>query len=171
MWCSWAQQTPPAAVNPTHFDTQFDKASHCPLNSPVQVLTHAIMNSEAVSAIIAKTPSLKAAKPKLEAMEPGSYVVHRSWGFGQIKSYDDASGKLLIDFKGKKAHPMDPAFCINTMDVLPENHLLVRKETDTKKINELIAENPAQLVVEALQAYPNHAATAIEVEITLAQVI
>ncbi len=129
------------------------------------------MNSEAVSALIAKSPSLKAAKPKLEAMEPGAYVVHRSWGFGQIKKYDEAAQRLVIDFKEKKGHAMDPAFCITTMDVLPASHLLVRKETDTKKIAELIAENPAQLVVEALQAYPNHAATAIELEITLAQVI
>jgi transcription elongation factor GreA len=129
------------------------------------------MNSEALSALIAKTPSLKAAKAKLEAMEPGAYVVHRSWGFGQIKSYDDASQRLVIDFKGKKGHPMDPAFCITTMEVLPEKHLLVRKETETKKIAELVAENPAQLVVEALQAYPNNAATAIELEITLAQVV
>ncbi len=129
------------------------------------------MNSEAVSALIAKSPSLKAAKAKLEAMEPGAYVVHRSWGFGQIKSYDEGTQRLLIDFKGKQGHPMDPSFCISTMEVLPPKHLLVRKETDTAKINELIAENPAQLVVEALQAYPNNAATAIELEITLAQVI
>jgi transcription elongation factor GreA len=129
------------------------------------------MNSEAVSALIAKNPSLKAAKSKLEAMEPGAFCIHRSWGFGQIKSYDDATQRLLIDFKGKKAHPMDPAFCVNTLDILPANHLLVRKETDTKKINELIADNPAQLVVEALESYPNNAATAIEMEITLAQVI
>ena len=129
------------------------------------------MNSEAVSALIAKSPALKAAKAKLEAMEPGSYVVHRSWGFGQIKSYDEASQRLVIDFKGKKGHPMDPAFCINTMEVLPAAHLLVRKETEPKVISDLIAENPTQLVVEALQAYPNHAATAIELEITLAQVI
>ena len=129
------------------------------------------MNSEAVSALIAKTPSLKAAKAKLEAMEPGSYVVHRSWGFGQIKTYDDASQRLLIDFKDKKKHPMDPAFCITTMDVLPANHLLVRKETEAKKIATLIEENPAQLVLEALQAYPNNAATVIEMEITLAQVV
>ncbi len=129
------------------------------------------MNSEAVSSLIAKNPSLKAAKPKLEAMEPGAYVVHKSWGFGQIKSYDEGTQRLLIDFKDKKKHPMDPAFCVTTMDVLPANHLLVRKETDTKKIADLIAENPAQLVVEALQAYPNSAATAIELEIVLAQVV
>src|SRR3954466_9534580 len=160
-WRSCAPPTRELRGSPAGFDTRFDKPSHCPLNSPVQALTHAIMNSEAVSALIAKSPSLKAAKPKLEAMEPGAYVVHRSWGFGQIKSYDEASGRLIIDFKGMKSHAMDPAFCITTMEVLPVKHLLVRKETDTKKINELIAENPAQLVVEALEAYPNNAATAI----------
>ena len=66
---------------------------------------------------------------------------------------------------------MDPAFCVGTMEVLPENHLLVRKETEPKKIQELIAENPAQLIVEALESYPNRATTAIDLEITLAQVI
>jgi len=129
------------------------------------------MNSEAVSALLAKNPALKASKPKLEAMKPGAYVVHRSWGFGQIKSFDDTTLRLLIDFKGKKSHAMDPAFCVGTMDVLPDNHLLVRKETEPKKILELIADNPAQLIVEALESYPNRATTAIDLEITLAQVI
>ena len=110
------------------------------------------MNSEAVSSLIAKSPSLKAAKPKLEAMEPGAYVVHRSWGFGQIKSYDEATQRLIIDFKGKKGHAMDPAFCLTTLEVLPEKHLLVRKETDARGVAALVTENPAQLVVEALQA-------------------
>jgi transcription elongation factor GreA len=66
---------------------------------------------------------------------------------------------------------MDPAFCVTTMEVLPENHLLVRKETEPKKILELIADNPAQLIVEALESYPNKATTAIDLEITLSQVI
>jgi transcription elongation factor GreA len=129
------------------------------------------MNSEAVSALIAKTPSLKASKAKIESMEPGAYCVHRSWGFGQIKSYDEAAQRLLIDFKDKPGHPMDPVFCISTMDVLPSNHLLVRKETDNARIIELIAEDPAQLLVDALESYPNNAATAIEIEIVMAQVV
>jgi transcription elongation factor GreA len=104
-------------------------------------------------------------------MKPGAYVVHRSWGFGQIKSFDDTTLKLIIDFKGKKSHSMDPAFCVTTMEVLPDNHLLVRKETEPKKIQELIADNPAQLIVEALESYPNKATTAIDLEITLSQVI
>ncbi len=129
------------------------------------------MNSEAVSALIAKNPLLKASKAQLEAMEPGSYGIHRSWGFGQIKSYDESSQKLIIDFNNKKGHPMDPAFCIGTLQILPANHLLVRKQTEPAVIAKLIAEDPAQLLVDGLQAYPNNAATAIEIEITLAQVV
>ncbi|HEX3729111.1 MAG TPA: GreA/GreB family elongation factor [Opitutaceae bacterium] len=129
------------------------------------------MNSASVASLLTKNPALKASKAKIESMEPGAYVVHRSWGFGQIKSYDDASQRLLIDFKDKKSHPMDPAFCATTMDVLPANHLLVRKETEPAKIAQLIADDPAELIVEGLKAYPNNATTAIDLEITLSQVV
>src|SRR5476651_1510984 len=115
------------------------------------------MNSEAVSALIAKTPSLKPAKSRLEAMEPGAYVVHRSWGFGQIKSYDEATQRLKIDFEGKKAHAMDPVFCATTMEILPAKHLLVRKQENAAEIARLVADEPVELVVEALKSYPNHA--------------
>lgn len=129
------------------------------------------MNSEAISALIAKNPALKASKAKLEAMEPGSYVMHRSWGFGQIKKYDESAHKLVIDFKGKKSHAMDPAFCINTMEVLPAKHILARRETEAAKVEALIENDPVQLVIDTLSAYPNRAASAIELESTLTQVI
>ncbi len=129
------------------------------------------MNSEAVQALVAKNPSLKAAKAKLEAMEPGAYCVHRSWGFGLIKGYDEAEQKLIIDFKGKKKHRMDPAFCVSTLEILPPKHLLVRKETEPEKIAELIEEKPVQLIVETLAAFPNKATTAIDLEIILQQVL
>ena len=129
------------------------------------------MNSEAITAILAKNPALKASKHKLEAMKPNAYVVHRSWGFGQIKEHDESDHKLLINFKGKKAHAMDPAFCVGSMEVLPEKHILVRKENEPAKIKQLIEDDPVQLVVEALAGYPNKAASAIELEFTLAQVV
>jgi transcription elongation factor GreA len=129
------------------------------------------MNSEAISALIVKTPSLKSAKAKLEAMEPGAYVVHRSWGFGKIKSYDEAAQRLIIDFDGKKSHAMDPAFCLTTMEVLSPKSLLVRKQTEPARIKELIEKEPVELVVETLASYANKATTVIDLELTLAQVV
>ena len=152
-------------------DTLFDITYHSTLNSSFQALKQAIMNSEAVSALVAKNPSLKSAKAKLESMEAGSYCIHRSWGFGLIKDYDEAEQRLSIDFADKPGHKMDPAFCVTTMDVLPANHLLVRKETEPDVIAELVADKPAQLLVEALESYENNAATQIEIEIIFAQVV
>ena len=128
------------------------------------------MNSEAISAILAKHSALKASKAKLEAMEPGAYVVHQSWGFGQIKEYDESDLKLVIDFKGKKAHHMDPVFCVTSMEVLPSKHILARKETEPAKVKKLVEDDPVQLVIDTLAAYPNQAASAIELEIVLTQV-
>ncbi len=129
------------------------------------------MNAEAVQDLISQKPELKAAKAKLEAMKSGAYCVHRSWGFGRIKSYDSTNRKLLIDFDGKPGHAMDPAFCIGTLEILPEKHLLVRKQTEAAKIQDLIENNPAQLVVEALETYPNNAATGVELENLFSSVI
>lgn len=146
--------------------TQFD-----PLQCPILSRKTFVMNLEAVSALIAKKPTLKAAASKLEAMEPGTYVVHRSWGFGQIQSYDEAAERLVIDFQDKPGHRMDPAFCVGTMDVLAPNHILARKQTEAEHIQNLIDKEPGELIVEALKSYDNHATTAIDLEITLAQVV
>ncbi|OHE79956.1 MAG: transcription elongation factor GreAB [Verrucomicrobia bacterium RIFCSPLOWO2_12_FULL_64_8] len=129
------------------------------------------MNSEAVQALVAKTPSLKSAKAKLESMEPGAYCIHRSWGFGQIKEYDEAEQKLVFDFQGRKGHRMDPAFCVGTLEVLSPKHLLARKQTEPEAIAHLVAKDPVQLVVEGLEAYPNKATTAIDLELVLQQVV
>ncbi|HTL68129.1 MAG TPA: GreA/GreB family elongation factor [Lacunisphaera sp.] len=129
------------------------------------------MNSEAIAATVAKHPALKASKAKLEAMEPGAFVVHRSWGFGQIKEFDEADNKLVIDFKGKKSHRMDPAFCVGSLDVLSPKHILARKETEPARVKELMEDDPVQLVIDTLSAYPNKAASAIELEIVLSQVV
>ncbi len=129
------------------------------------------MNEEAVLELITRKPELKPAKAKLESMQPGSYCIHQSWGFGQIKKYDAADTKLIIDFEDKEGHRMDPGFCVVTMQVLPPEHLLARKETEPDAIDEMISKQQADLVIELLKQYPNGATSAIEVEAILTQVV
>ena len=69
------------------------------------------MNSESINKVIKKHPKLASKREKLEQMQDGAYCMHGSWGFGRIKSYDENSGKLVIDFEGMPGHMMDPAFC------------------------------------------------------------
>lgn len=122
------------------------------------------MNVEAVNELIENNPRLAPAREKLQQMQSGRYCIHQSWGFGRIKEYREDENRLIIDFADKKDHSMDPAFCINTMDILPENHLLVRQQTEPDVIEEMIAKRPADLVIEALSSYPNNAATGQELE-------
>jgi transcription elongation GreA/GreB family factor len=129
------------------------------------------MNEDAVLEILKQKPELKAARSKLESMQPGTYCIHRSWGFGKIISYDDTDGKLIIDFEGKEGHRMDPAFCVTTMDVLTADHILARKQTETEVIEKMITDQPVDLVIELLKQYPNEAATGIELESILPDVV
>src|SRR5690606_5745877 len=95
----------------------------------------------------------------------------RSWGFGRIRDFDATEGKLVIDFDGKENHRMDPSFCATTLEVLAPDHILVRKQTDAAAVSDLVANKPADLLVELLKQYPNHAATGIEVESVLSRVV
>lgn len=129
------------------------------------------MNEEAVQELIIRKPELKGSRAKLQAMEPGAYCIHRSWGFGQIRDYDPTDGKLIIDFEGKENHRMDPAFCVGTMEILAGEHILVRKQTEPEAIRELIDKKPADLLVALLQQYPNDAATGVEIESVLVRLV
>src|SRR5690625_707918 len=122
------------------------------------------MNVEAINELIENNPKLSADRDKLAEMQPGRYCIHQSWGFGLIKEYNREENRLIIDFEDKKGHSMDPAFCVNTMTVLPENHILARQQTEPEVIEELLAKKPAEAVIEALKSYPNHAATGQELE-------
>ncbi len=129
------------------------------------------MTEEVVQELIEKNPQLKAARDKLLQMQPGRYCIHQSWGFGRIVDYNEAQNRILIDFKDKEGHPMDPAFCVTTMEVLAEEHLLVRQQTEPEVIAEMINKNPVELVKAALNQYPNRAATGNELENLLTRVL
>ncbi len=122
------------------------------------------MNKEAIERLIEKNPRLKDSYAKLEALEPGAYCMHGSWGFGYIKSYDKVADRLIIDFDGRPDHPMAPAFCVDKLEVLPETNILVRSKKEAEHIAELIKKKPVDLIIEILQTYPNGSASSVELE-------
>lgn len=127
------------------------------------------MTTEEIDALILKNPELSSVREKLEAMKTGAYCMHRAWGVGKITGYDASAERLLVDFPevGKVGHRMDPGFCAGKLEILPENHLLVRKYTDAAAIEKLIRSDPVQLVKEILSTSPDHKMTATEIEFVL----
>jgi len=123
------------------------------------------MEQEAIDLLIRKKPRLKSARAKLEAMKTGAYCIHRAWGLGQITGYNAATNRLQIDFEDKEGiHEMDPAFCVDKLDILEDHNILVRQKNDPKAIESLIKDRPNELIQEILSHYPDNAATASELE-------
>ncbi len=98
-------------------------------------------------------------------MQPGTYCVHRSWGFGKIVDYDETEKRLIIDFEeGKKGHPMAPAFCVGKLEVLPEGHILVESREDPDALAELIKRKPVELIIRILSQSETKIVSNIEIE-------
>ena len=129
------------------------------------------MEKDVIDTIIAKKPALKGMRDKLEAMQPGAYCMHRSWGFGQIASFDAAEGKLIIDFDDKPGHGMDPAFCVDKLEILPAESVLVRQRTEPDVIEEMIKKRPTDLVADILARCPDQTASPTELENLLARLL
>lgn len=122
------------------------------------------MNSEAIDALIGRHPDLKTARVQLEAMQPGAYCLHRSWGFGRINSYDEVQEKLVIDFEQGPKRTMDPIFCISKLELLSYDHILARQRTESEHIQGLITKRPVELIIEILRVAPNQCHRALELE-------
>ena len=130
------------------------------------------MNSEAIDALIEKDPRLSASRDKLEAMAPGNYCVHRSWGFGKIVDYDANEDRIIIDFEeGKQGHAMAPGFCVDKLEILRPDDILVRSRTEPDTVNDMIKNRPVDLVIEILATSEDRAMMASEIERALARII
>lgn len=126
------------------------------------------MNPESIDRLIAKNPKLRNKRQKLEQLHDGAYCMHGSWGFGRIVSYDEASKKLIIDFEGKPGHKMDPVFCVDKLEVLDEDNLLVRYRTDRENLEKEMKDS-GEFVVSYLEKKPDMSASPIELETVFKQ--
>ncbi len=126
------------------------------------------MNPESIDRLIAKNPKLRNKRQKLEQMHDGAYCMHGSWGFGRIVSYDEPSKKLIIDFEGKPGHKMDPVFCVDKLEVLDDDNLLVRYRTDRENLEKEMKDS-GEFVVSYLEKKPDMSASPIELETVFKQ--
>jgi transcription elongation factor GreA len=65
------------------------------------------------------------------SFDQGTFVYHKTWGIGRIKSLKNES--LVIDFASKRNHPMTLKMSIKALKVLPKNHIWVIKSIFPKE--------------------------------------
>ncbi len=79
--------------------------------------------------------------PALTQLAEAGCCLHRSWGFGRIKTLDTVFARFTIDFPGKVGHPMDLGFAAESLKPVPKDHILARKATDLEGIRHLVAQH------------------------------
>ena len=65
--------------------------------------------------------------------------MHRSWGFGRIKTVDTVFARFTIDFPNKPGHTMDLGFAAETLKSIPKDHILARKANDLDSVCQMAA--------------------------------
>jgi len=92
------------------------------------------------------------AAQQLEQLKPGTFCLHKSWGFGRVSEWNLLLNQIVIDFAGKKSHPMQAQYAAENLTPLAPAHFLARKATDLASIKNLARENAAALVQNILES-------------------
>jgi transcription elongation GreA/GreB family factor len=92
------------------------------------------------------------AAEQLEKLKPGTFCLHKSWGFGRVSEWNLLLNQIVIDFAGKKSHPMQAQYASENVTPLAPEHFLARKAIDLASIKNLARENPPALVRNILES-------------------
>jgi transcription elongation GreA/GreB family factor len=94
---------------------------------------------------------------RLEKLKPGTFCLHKSWGFGRVREWNLLLNQIVIDFTTKKSHPMQAQYAAENLTPLAQEHFLVRKATDIVSIKNLTREDPVALVQNILESLDGRA--------------
>jgi transcription elongation factor GreA len=94
---------------------------------------------------------------QLEKLKPGTFCLHKSWGFGCVTEWNLLLNQVVIDFAGKKSHPMQIQYAAANLMPLPPEHFLVRKASDLMSIKTLVRQEPVAVVRNILESRGGYA--------------
>ena len=92
------------------------------------------------------------AADQLDQLKPGTFCLHKSWGFGKVAEWNLLLNQIVIDFQGKKGHPMQLTYAAENLTVISPTHFLARKANDLPGVKELLKTDPAGVVRNILES-------------------
>ena len=89
----------------------------------------------------------------LVRLTDSGFCMHRSWGFGRIRTVDTVFARFTIDFPNKTGHTMDLSFAAESLKPIAKDHILARKAADLEGLRQLAATSHLELVKLVLNSY------------------
>src|SRR5512134_2171302 len=93
----------------------------------------------------------------LVALTSSGFCMHRSWGFGRIKTVDTVFARFTIDFPNKAGHTMDLAFAAESLKAIPKDHILARKAADLEGLRQMAALHHLDLIKVVIASFGGRA--------------
>lgn len=87
---------------------------------------------------------------KLDALQPGTFCFHKSWGAGQVESWDRLAVKITINFEDKEGHEMGMKFAADSLEPLEEGHFLATRYSNLDELQALAKDDPVELTKRVL---------------------
>src|SRR5438105_14828789 len=81
------------------------------------------------------------------------FCMHRTSGFGHIKTVDTVFARFTIDFPNKTGHTMDLSFAAESLRPISKEHILARKAADLEGLRQMAATNHLELVKLVLNSF------------------
>ena len=97
---------------------------------------------------------------QLEKLKPGTFCLHKSWGFGRVAEWNLLLNQVVIDFDGKKSHPMQIHYAAETLAPLAADHFLSRKASDLATVKKLAEDEPVSAVRNIIESLGGQATVA-----------
>ena len=90
------------------------------------------------------------------SFDAGTFVGHRTWGIGVIRSIDNEV--LIIYFASKRNHPMSLDMAVTALTCLPKNHIWVLKSViDKKRLHDRVKSDPHWALKTVISSFNNQA--------------
>ena len=94
--------------------------------------------------------------------DAGALVLSAAWGLGKVKRIDYFYRRITVDFRQKKGHQFSYAAATDMLELAPDGHILVKRDTDPTAFDQLLKERPGDFVKEVLKSYGDMPLTKLE---------
>jgi transcription elongation GreA/GreB family factor len=116
-----------------------------------------------IESLIEKDFAMERLRSELEKMMPGAYCLHRSFGIGQMQSFDAEKTRLVISF-GDEIRQMDPAFCAKKLEMLADEDMLVKFYKNPEEVRQKMRKSSVSLLIEFLEKAEKRRASLGDIE-------
>lgn len=89
----------------------------------------------------------------MRSFAPGKIYFDKTWGLGEIKSVDLLDSRVIIDFYGKPGHSMSLDHAAESLQTVPDSHVLVLRHRNPEGFAKSLKDEPGRIVRDALISF------------------